>query len=280
MHHALSPIGRGDRPFRLLSGYQPLRWPCDAETESPEHTTSQPITRDAKTEAYFDEQLHDYSVERLAFAAESIRRIAGPDASLVDVGCGTGNTLKYLCETTGVRDVVGVDVSGKALETVRERVGCPVYHGSVLDDDLRDRIGRRFDVAVMAALLHHLIGPTRAASKRQAALAVHRGLDLLAPGGHLVVLEPIFYPRVAMDAIFYIKKAMTSVTGRRIEILGEWNNIGAPVVSYLTNEELIPMMGADGRAEVVERNIEPEDLGRLGAVLSRTTTTLVARKLD
>jgi 2-polyprenyl-3-methyl-5-hydroxy-6-metoxy-1,4-benzoquinol methylase len=236
------------------------------------------IPRDVKTAAYFDEQVHDYSVGRLSFAAEAIARRADAGASLLDIGCGTGNTLQYLGQAAGIEDLYGIDVSATCLETVRERIGCPVWHGSVLDDDLVERVGRRFDFVVLAAVLHHLIGPTRRASKGYASLAVHRGLDLLEPDGHLVVHEPIFYPRAAMDGVFYVKKALTGITSRRVELGGTWNNIGAPVVSYLTNEELIRMVEADGRAEIVEQEIVPDDSVSLSSLISKTNTTLVARK--
>jgi len=236
------------------------------------------IPRDLQTAAYFDEQVHDYSLGRLDFAAQAIARRAPAGASLLDVGCGTGNTLEHLAQATGIEDLYGIDVSAKCLEAVRDRVGCPVHHGSILDDDVIERVGRRFDVVVVAAVLHHLIGPTRRASKGYASIAVHRALDLLEPGGHLVVLEPIFYPRLAMNGLFYVKKALTRLTSRRIEIGGTWNNIGAPVVSYLTNEELIRMVEADGRTEIVEQQIVPDDSVALSALISKTNTTLVARK--
>src|SRR5215213_7255254 len=108
---------------------------------------------DPKTVAYFDEKVHDYSVERLEFVAEHMRALVRPGSS-------------------------------------------------ILDEDLPARIGRRFDFAVLAAVLHHLIGPTRRASKGLAESALRQALALLEPGGHLFVVEPIVYPPVAMDALF------------------------------------------------------------------------------
>jgi 2-polyprenyl-3-methyl-5-hydroxy-6-metoxy-1,4-benzoquinol methylase len=235
--------------------------------------------RDEKTVAYFDEQVHDYSVDRLTFIACELARLASCSASLLDLGCGTGNTLAFLRESTGIRDLYAIDVSTKCLEATQARVGCPTYEGSILDDDLPGRIGRQFDFVIVAGVLHHLIGRTRRESKRYAKSAVHHALDMVSHGGYLVVMEPIFYPPMAMDAVFYIKKLMTIVTSRRIEIMGKWNNIGAPVVSYLTNEELIAMVEAGGRTEIIARDIDPDDQGRLGYIMSKTNTSLIARKV-
>jgi len=158
-------------------------------------------------------------------------------------------------------------------------VGCDVHLGSIVDPGLATQIEQRFDFAVVAAVLHHLIGRTRAESRRYAQQAVHNAVSLLNPGGHLVVFEPVWYPRLVMDALFYVKKAVSSVTPNRVTFLDTWNNIGAPVVSYYSNEELLRMVTAGGRGEIVARDIEPDDLGRLNAVLNKTNTTILVRNL-
>ena len=235
--------------------------------------------RDLKTERYFDAHVPEYSHDRLDFAARTIAELGGgPGRSLVDVGCGAGNTLRHVREETGIDDCFAIDVSPNLLERAREATGCEAIVGSILDDELPHKVGRRFDFAIIAAVLHHLIGPTRGGSRALARRAVNNALEMLEPGGHLVVVEPIYYPRVAMDALFYVKKAFSALTTNRVEVGGYWNNIGAPVVSYYTNEELEDMVRAGGRAEVVAREIEPEALGRLNAVLNKTNTTIVVRK--
>jgi SAM-dependent methyltransferase len=241
---------------------------------------AEPTTaRDERTEKYFDEHVPEYSAERLSFAAARIRELAGERASLVDLGCGAGNTLALLQAEAPLEDCLAVDVSPNLLAKAREATGAETFEGSLMDPTLPDRIGRQFDFAVIAAVLHHLIGRSRAESRALARQAVGIALELLKPGGHLVVVEPIFYPRVAMDALFYVKKALSTVSSERISIGDYWYNLGAPVVSYYSNEELEQMVTADGRAELVAREIEPQSIGRVGAVLNKTNTTVVVRKL-
>lgn len=235
---------------------------------------------DAATAAYFDEHVPEYSVERLEPTADFIRRHAGPSASLVDLGCGAGNTLEYLREATGVTDIAGLDVSRNLLERTRERLGCATYYGSIFDEDFVDSIGRSFDFVVIAAVLHHLIGKTRKESRELAKRALANSARLLHEGGHVVVLEPIFYPSIAMDAVFYLKKGVSRVTSKRVGVGGYWNNIGAPVVSYYTNEELIDMIGGTPGLEVVESEIKPDKLGPVvDLVLRKTNTTVAARRV-
>jgi SAM-dependent methyltransferase len=176
-----------------------------------------------------------------------------------------------------MHDVVGVDVSEGLIERCREHVDCPVHLASIIDPDLATIVGRTFDVAVVAAVLHHLIGPTRKRSRAHARAAIRNALSLLNPGGQMVVVEPSFSPRLAMDAVFYVKKALSSVTDRRVFVgHNYWTNFGAPVVSYYGNHELQSMIEQEG-GRVVARDINPESLGRLDALISKTSTTLVAQ---
>ena len=171
-----------------------------------------------------------------------------------------------------------MDVSAKCLEKTAAALGCTTYQGSVFDPGFIRQIDQRFDFAIVAAVLHHLIGPTRNASRSYAQLAVRNAVTLLKPGGHLIVVEPIFYPSLAMDAVFYLKKAVSKVSTKRVPIMGYWNNIGAPVVSYYTNEELASMVSGAAGLTIVEQDIQVAPMGPvLGRVLRKTNTTLVAR---
>ena len=234
------------------------------------------VPRDDKTVRYFDEFVPEYSEARLDHAARIIGGLCSPTSDLVDLGCGTGNTLRYLSDQTGITRLCGLDVSATSLEKARQQVDCDTLTASLLDPRVHEAIPQRFDFAILAAVLHHLIGRTRSESRRFAMQAVQTGVNLLRPGGHLFIVEPVYYPRLAMNALFYTKKFVSSVTPSRVSLMGEWNNIGAPVVSYYTNEDLLEFGLAAG-AEIVAKEIEPEPLGRLNLVLNKTHTTLALR---
>ena len=237
--------------------------------------------RDSETEAYFDAHTPEYDARRFALVAERIRALAGEGSSLLEVGCGTGNVLAYLREVTGVRQLAGLDVSARCLERARERLGCETHLGSLLDDELVGRLAERFDFAIVGAVLHHLIGATRRASRALARQGMANALSMVRPGGHLFVLEPVFYPSVTMDLVFYVKKLAMKVTSGRIEIFDRWNNLGAPVTSYYTNEQLRRMAEADPRAEVVDLRATPARitaLQRAVMIYRREDTTLELRR--
>ncbi len=239
--------------------------------------------RDPETEAYFDTRTPEYDAARFAPATEWIRRLATQESTLVDVGCGNGNVLAYLREATGLRRLAGLDVSPRYLEQARARVGCETHQGSILDPGVVATLGGRFDFAVLGAVLHHLVGSTRRASRERARLALGNALSLVRPGGHLLVLEPVFYPSWMMDVVFYVKTLAVNLTSRRLEIFDQWNNLGAPVVSYYTNEELQRMVAADPRAELLDLRSAPaylSSLQRTAFIRRREDTTLVVRRRD
>jgi SAM-dependent methyltransferase len=236
------------------------------------------VIHDAGTEAYFDAHVPEYSVGRLSHVERFLRRHAGPNSSLIDLGCGTGNTLEHLRTATPIAHVAGLDVSAACLAVTRERLGCVTHHGSIYDPRVVDAVGSRFDFALLAAVLHHLIGGTRTESRRYARMALQHAARMLKPGGHLLVVEPIFYPPRAMDAVFYVKKAVSHATTRRIPILGYWNNIGAPVVSYYTNEQLADMVESVAGLAIEERHVDPVEPDRVfGRLIRKTDTTLIAQ---
>lgn len=224
--------------------------------------------------------MHDYAPSRLRFATNQIRSRAHPDSTLLDIGCGTGTLLELLESETGTSHLTGMDVSAGALGVAAQRVTCETVQASILDPNLTEQVPDRFDFVVIAAVLHHLVGRSRRHSRQLAATALETAISLLADGGHLVIVEPTFTPRWAMDAMFFTKKQVTRFTAGRVEILGNWNNIGAPVVSYYSPTELRVLL-ADAGADVVEFHNAEGKLRRLPrrlGITGRWDTTVIARR--
>ena len=240
--------------------------------------------RDVQTEAFFDSRTPEYDApSRFALVAEWIGKLRGLDSSLLDIGCGTGNVLAYLRDATGLRHLAGLDVSPRCLDLARERLSCETHQGSILDEGLVARLAGRFDFAILGAVLHHLIGRSRRASHDLARRGIANAVRVVRPGGHVFLLEPVFYPSFMMDLVFYIKKLAVNVTSGRLEIFGQWNNLGAPVVSYYTNEELRGMAEADPRTEIVELRAVPAaitTLQRAAFIYRREDTTLILRRRE
>lgn len=233
---------------------------------------------DRRTAAYFDTHEHHYPPSRLRSGASWIAARQPRGGSLIDVGCGRGDVLEALARATGCTDLCALDISAESLAAARERTGCRTVLASVLDEEALRPLRGRFDVVVAAALLHHLVGPTRRASRRNARRGFANALSLARPGGHLLLMEPVWQPRAAMWAVFWVKRLTTTVTQRRLPLFGYWNNLGAPLVSFYGHDELLDLAARLPGAEVVEVERRDRDLGRLGWLLSRADTTLLLRR--
>jgi SAM-dependent methyltransferase len=239
--------------------------------------------RDQATVDYFDELTPEYHPDRMQDALEAVRRYGNAESSLVEIGCGTGNILELIRAETAVRSLCGIDVSERSLERTRERLSCPTYQGSIADPAFVHGIGERFEFALLGAVLHHLIGRSRRGSSKLAATAIVNSLSILKDRGYLLIVEPVFYPKLAMDAVFYLKKLVTKATNRRVSILGYWNNVGAPVVSYYRTEDLIRMIELTRGTRLIEcrrRDQRPSLLLRLAMITRRKDVTLVVQKLS
>ncbi len=226
------------------------------------------------TRSYFERHSHEYHPARLRRAVRWIEELA--PAQVFEIGCGNGGVLEVLAEA-GITDLSACDVAETALARARRRVEFRAHRGSILDPDFVASLPGGYDVVVMAAVLHHLVGRTRRSSRRLADTALRHALGLLAPGGRLVIVEPTYAPRWAMTALFWVKQIL-GVAGRRIE-LGKWNNLGAPLVSYYDPAGIRGLVG-DAGGSVVRSHDRPQRLRRLPRVLGirgRWTTTVLVR---
>jgi ubiquinone/menaquinone biosynthesis C-methylase UbiE len=130
-------------------------------------------------------------VQRL-LRAHYLRRIAaeaGPEDSVLEVGCGTG-WLSLLLAEAGVASVTGIDFSSEQIRLAQAAAIEAGAHGVRFQvasvEQLVDE-GRSFDVIVMHAFLHHL-------STSEIRDVVDGARKLLSDGGRLVVLEPVLHP--------------------------------------------------------------------------------------
>src|ERR687887_2087814 len=94
------------------------------------------------------------SAPQQAWGAEVLSRLAGvaPDATVLDVGCGTGRVTEALLELVPAGRVLAFDASAEMVALARDRLGgrAEVWRQDVLDLELEDRV----DLIVSTAALH------------------------------------------------------------------------------------------------------------------------------
>lgn len=238
---------------------------------------------DRDTVDYFDRRVTEYSLARFDHAVAFLNAEASAASSFLDIGCGTGNILERILNETPIRTVAGIDPAPNCVEKTKQRLACSAYVGSILDSEFVQGLGLQFDFALIASVVHHLIGETRQASVERAQLAIEHSLRLVRPGGYLIVFEPGVYPPRAAVALFHTKRFVTRFTSRRVQLFDKWNNIGAPVISYYTDEELAGMLERNRGCRIVDRHVEDihvNILWRLGGIRRRINTTLVAQRIE
>jgi len=105
-----------------------------------------------------------------------------PDEAVLDLGCGTGNSLKYL--PAGIR-YVGVDIDADYVTFAKQ---CYADRGTFKVADatmLSNEWGRSFDKAFSFGVLHHL--PDELARR-----LVDNAVRALKPGGTFLSIDPCF----------------------------------------------------------------------------------------
>jgi len=235
------------------------------------------------TTEYFEKNTPVYSKGRYAKVVEFLREQDADGASLLDVGCGSGNILRLIADNTHIAELGGLDVSPNYLEQCAQAVPCETYLGSILDDSLRTSIGRSYRYVLVGAVLHHLVGSTRRASLEMARHGMVNAWHLVRAGGCLIVMEPTFRPRLMCTSLFHVKRVVSRFTRRRVSFLGRWNNLGEPIVSYFSHDELLVELahlpGATTVLDIRKRKARPL-VWRLAGVTERSDSILILRKTE
>jgi ubiquinone/menaquinone biosynthesis C-methylase UbiE len=240
------------------------------------------VGHDQRTARYFEQNTPVYSLGRYAEIVEYLQGDARPGASLLDVGCGSGSVLKLIVENSPVDDIAGVDVSSAYLSQCAGKLpSCKTYLGSILDPELQATVGRRFRYVLVGAVLHHLVGSGRKESLEYAREGLASAWWFVEPDGTLILMEPTFRPHWLMSRLFSVKRLVSRITSGRVSLFGHWNNLGEPVVSYLSHEELVQKVRTLAGADIVldlKKTKRLPAVWRLAGVTERADSVLVVRK--
>lgn len=120
--------------------------------------------------------MHDWERAALIRMIEQCAGVKGRAARLLDVGCGYGrnlDTTKYICGTC-----VGVDINPEIVKANKAR-GLECYVPSEMPRD-----GLAFDIVLMSHVIEHF-------APDDLLKFMDGYLDLLRPGGHLIIATPL-----------------------------------------------------------------------------------------
>ncbi|MBI2888047.1 MAG: class I SAM-dependent methyltransferase [Chloroflexi bacterium] len=99
-----------------------------------------------------------------------------PDATIIDIGCGTGRMLRELA-AAGFKNLSGTDFSTACVELSKKAAP----HATIWRHNVLEGPAGRFDVALLTEVIEHVTDPV---------LALQNVAASLADGGHLLLTFP------------------------------------------------------------------------------------------
>jgi tRNA (cmo5U34)-methyltransferase len=119
---------------------------------------------------------------------------------LLDIGCGAGNYTLKLLQFLPLRDITLVDLSRPMLERARERISAVTSaHLTVQQADIREWScgDEQYDVAVAAAVLHHL------RSEQEWHSVFQKIYQSLKPGGSFWISDLVLHSNPAVQGMMW-----------------------------------------------------------------------------
>jgi len=185
------------------------------------------------------------SAPQQSWASDVLARLGhvAPDATVLDVGCGTGRVTEALVALVPRGRVLAIDQSEEMVALARRRLGsrAKVWRQDVLDLELEDPV----DVIVSTAALHWVVGHDR---------LWQRLAEALRPGGALEVQCG------GAGNIARVREVIDAVAQAGFPELAGWSpwTFAAPAET----ERRMREAGFTAiRCWLQERPTEPEDLG-------------------
>jgi 2-polyprenyl-3-methyl-5-hydroxy-6-metoxy-1,4-benzoquinol methylase len=199
----------------------------------------QNAARASLSSAAYDEQwsrLSDFvkhnpgSRHRRRLIRSAIGRLKKPIESVLDVGCGLGETIIHLNRVLPAARVNGVDISPVAIEACRQSFPDADFH--VLDI-VEASLPTNFDLVVCSEVVEHLDDPTRAISNMR---------KMTQQGGFLVLTTQHGRVHATEEAIGHTSHPTRAELLRWIQSAGysvlemrQWGWPGYLMLKYLVN---------------------------------------------
>ncbi len=129
------------------------KWDFDAHAETYDGAVDQSVAFTGRTSAFFAQRKCDLLSD---LARDTVGDLGG--LSVLDVGCGTGSTDRYLVDIAG--SLTGIDVSQKMIDIASKAVPQAKYEW--YNGDKLPFPDGTFDVVIAACVLHHVPVSARA----------------------------------------------------------------------------------------------------------------------
>lgn len=124
------------------------------------------------------EERHFWFVSRNSVIKELVKKaVISEKASILEIGCGTGNVLQNLEKDFPSHLLVGVDIYLEGLSLARKRVQCPLVQADLASPPFKFP----FDLVGMFDVLEHI---------REDQSVLNQMQNVISPGGKLLITVP------------------------------------------------------------------------------------------
>jgi len=93
--------------------------------------------------------------------AKIISKYIDPDSKILDIGCGDGTIIEYLSKNNKPKEIVGIDISKRAVDYVKEK-GFDAFEIDILSEDfIKFLANKKFDYIIITEVLEHIKDPEK-----------------------------------------------------------------------------------------------------------------------
>ena len=174
------------------------------------------MTLDSKEEKNIPKYTREADIKRLSFIREQVSAHLGKvEGEVLDIGCGNG-IISINLGAAGF-NVVGVDVSDKAIEIANKQNPFPNVSFEVLPAEKLEAYTKQYDIIVCSEVLEHLQDPSRLVEELTKNLKPSGILIVTVPNGigprELLVTRPMIFIRDHLPFVLKFVLGIKKVLG-------------------------------------------------------------------
>jgi len=162
--------------------------------------------------------------------AEIISEYIEPDSTILDVGCGDGTLIDYISKNNSPKEIVGIDVSKKAVEYTK-RHGYEAYEMDVTSNTFKAFMKENhFDYIVLTEVLEHIYEPEQVMLNIRESFNKSIFVSIPNSGFLLHRLRLLFGKFPIVVIVYHVKEHIRFWT--HTDFLYWCNHLGFRVVNY------------------------------------------------